>query len=129
MRDSLYFDPLMTVDNMGQRYLIVKYLQWLRSYLEWTDLPDEGRRTLPRPIMRSIISGVAGTGKSAVISMIETITRMLTGSNDCTIVFAPTGAAAVSAGGRIPDREWKFNRQGKTYKQIEDMGVLVKRDL
>ena len=123
---SIFYDPLMTIDNMGQRYIIVKYLSWFHEYLQWKDEEDVNPTNLPPPQMRAIVFGIAGSGKSAIIGILETIVRMATTINSSTLTFAPTGAAALAAGGIVPDSEWRFSRSAATCMPLKD-GLQVRQ--
>ena len=113
---SLFYDPLMTVDNMGQRHLVVKFIIWLREYVKWKDSGS----TTTCPKLRCVVSGGAGSGKSTIISILETIVRMVFACNSSTITFAPTGAAAIAAGAIVPDSEFMFSRSSNTDTPIKD---------
>lgn len=115
-----FYDPIMTVNNLGQRYVLCKYLQFLRASLAFDET-----KIGAQPLMRAKMIGIAGAGKSVIIRILESLTRVLYADNDAARTFAPTGAAAGAAGGSCIDRPLSFNRTSKTFQPITNKQLLV----
>jgi hypothetical protein len=75
------------------------------------------------------VQGMAGVGKSYLIKIIDTITKLITGEMDSVIIMAPTGNAAANIGGNTLDSILHFSRRNKESKAIEaiKLSVLQKR--
>lgn len=113
--ELLYFDPSMAMDNEGQRTLIIDNIRFWREYLEWDKNPIESQ-----PILRAIVSGEAGTGKTFCIKTLIAILVMLFGNKGTAMILAPTGVAAAACNGEVPDKALEFNRNDKVFKDIND---------
>jgi hypothetical protein len=110
----LYFDPSMAMNNEGQRTLLTDNIRFWRTYLEWIENPIGNQ-----PILRAIVSGEAGTGKTYCIKILLAIVSMLFGIINTALLLAPTAIAAAACGGEVPDKALGFKRNDKVFKDID----------
>jgi hypothetical protein len=75
---------------------------------------------ISQPILRAIVSGEAGTGKTFCIKTMIAIVVMLFGNQGTAIKLAPTGVAAAACNGEVSDKALEFNRNDKVFKDIND---------
>jgi len=101
-----FADPIDCINNAGQRALITTYLDYLEN------------RNPEDPLLRCVVFGQAGTGKSFTMSIIRACAMMSTGSPRSIIAIAPTGAAAGGIGASTVDRALKIKRNCKEFQQL-----------
>jgi hypothetical protein len=91
--------PVLAVGNDQQVLLLTIVLLHLRAALD----PASSNVDVPA-VLRCIVQGIAGTGKSFCIRAIADFVRMLTLQVDAVQIGAPTGTAANNAGGSTLQR-------------------------
>ena len=113
--DGSFRCPLMSLNNDGQRILLAFFLHHILAYF------DNDQVNLEHDIndlIRMIIIGVAGVGKSFVMDIVNLFVRLLSGEMSFSKTVAPTGAAAGNCSGSTCDREFSFNRKDKEYTPL-----------
>ena len=136
----LYFDPIKAMNNEGQRTLLTHFIRFWRDYFTWERLPiGSPDRQVQCPVLRAIVAGEAGTGKTYCMKIMVSIVKMIFIDSDAALLFAPTGVAAAACGGNVPDKVFHFSRTDRNFKdltveeltrlQLQHRGVkLVLRD-
>ena len=119
-RTGGYVDPILSVDNEGQRVLLCAVLNHLLQLHRWLENPNRSDETRPKPL-RGIVAGIAGTGKSFVVKIIVAACALFQQEPLSAALFAPTGAAAGSVGGSVPDRALQFARVKLNPKMAEKL--------
>lgn len=116
MTPQRYIDPVLSMDNEGQRLLLCAFLEHLENMVAWWAMAADDRGA--KPTMRAVVAGVAGTGKSFVMGLIAMFIRLVTGKQNSAVIVAPTGAAAGNCGGSTADRLFSFSRADGVYKPL-----------
>ena len=110
-------DELMIPQRLNQQHKLEEYtidacredqkevlsyiLQYLKTWIELDKTKDSIKTFKP---LQMTLSGVAGSGKSTLISTLVTAIRKITGKTNSVYVCGPTGTAAFNAGGETCHR-------------------------
>jgi hypothetical protein len=95
----------------------------LTSYLDF--LEGRGTRVPEFPLLRGVVTGVAGTGKSFCMALLRAFAMVHTGSPGAVFAVAPTGAAAGGIGASTADRSFRFSRSASVYKELDPLELAA----
>jgi hypothetical protein len=109
-----FYDPMKSIKNEGQKILIYSFIESLKCLLNWYENPIGNK-----PILRAIVIGEAGTGKTFCMKLMQTITCIFTSLMDSVLITAPAGVAACACGGVVPDKKLDFKRNSSTFKSLD----------
>ena len=109
------YQSVAGVDRFAQqRFLITEYIDHLRQVTMYNDDPTAycrgGGHTKPQ--FRAVVVGLAGAGKTYVMSLIALLSRLITGQRSGVMVTGPTGSAALNGGGSTPERAVSMGNRG-----------------
>jgi hypothetical protein len=112
--EGRFKDPMLCIDNNGQRILLCAFLHLLHDLVIW----EQGDKSTPAPRLRGLVAGVAGTGKSFVVDMLRAFAMLATADPNAAALFAPTGSAAGTSGSSTVDRALDISRSAREVKQL-----------
>ena len=106
-RDKLILPQRLNQDHKLEEYSIdacrqdqKKVLSYILQYFKrWYELDKTPEAVDTFTPLRLTLCGVAGSGKSTLISTLVTAIRKITGKTSSVYVCGPTGSAAFNAGG------------------------------
>ena len=113
---SAFVEPLWSINNVGQRRVLTRVLEFVADFAAWCKAAREGRG--PEPKLWGQVAGVAGTGKSFIMQTICAFVKIFRLSQGSVSILAPTGAAAGQCGGTTVDRALSFSRTRKEYVSL-----------
>ena len=105
----MFENPLDCLNNDGQRLVLCVFLKYLKIQIETPNSEDR---------LRGIISGIAGTGKSFVVKLMNVFAKLATGKMNSIMNTAPTGASAGANGSQTIDRVKSIKRTKSTFESL-----------
>jgi hypothetical protein len=117
----LFYDPIKAIHNEGQRTHIYRFVHF---WIEYTK--RESDDTLSSlELLRGIVAGEAGTGKTYCMKIMTTIVCLLFRHVKSVLTMAPTGVAASACGGEVSDSALKYNRTSNENKDLNAQTLLM----
>jgi hypothetical protein len=124
-----FVDPADCLDNEGQRIALCVVLDFLESLHQFVSTSAAGVPAPPPPPLRILLLGVAGTGKSFVLRILQSFVFIYAPDPRAFLIVAPTGASGAALGAPTADRALHFDRTSKDPKPLspEDLAVFQNR--
>jgi hypothetical protein len=122
-----YVDPADCLNNDGQRIALCVCLDYLERLHVSRSSALSASPAEPPPALRILLLGVAGTGKSFVLRLLQSFVSIYAPDPRAFLVVTPTGASGAALGAPTADRALCYDRTAKTPVQLPPGDLAIRQ--